>query len=263
MLLDDLDLENVSIQDLSPANQKRKLAIQLNTQLLPDEVFFQNRLIERKKQEQILSLICKRISSFKGVDRVNISQFINNGYFDAILCIWSEVGEIKETQISAIKYFSKKYAEKGYLGVLQYRFDQYERIHIQGESDSKFVNETYRAVFRDVKDTIEYQLPRILSLFETLINHAFFLVGAPLKEPLDLSKVIRYFEIGAKTFLGTDMIEKGVPIITVRKIERSSMIGDSLDDQLQWFLKNRYMLQKKFNLDAYEKMMLDRYCAQQ
>ena len=263
VLLDDLDLENVSIQDLSPANQKRKLAIQLNTQLLPDEVFFQNRLIERKKQEQILSLICKRISSFKGVDRVNISQFINNGYFDAILCIWSEVGEIKETQISAIKYFSKKYAEKGYLGVLQYRFDQYERIHIQGESDSKFVNETYRAVFRDVKDTIEYQLPRILSLFETLINHAFFLVGTPLKEPLDLSKVIRYFEIGAKTFLGTDMIEKGVPIITVRKIERSSMIGDSLDDQLQWFLKNRYMLQKKFNLDAYEKMMLDRYCAQQ
>ena len=114
-----------------------------------------------------------------------------------------------------------------------------------------------------MKDTIEYQLPRILSLFETLINHAFFLVGTPLKEPLDLSKVIRYFEIGAKTFLGTDMIEKGVPIITVRKIERSSMFGDSLDDQLQWFLKNRYMLQKKFNLDAYEKMMLDRYCAQQ
>ena len=263
VLLDDLDLENVSIQDLSPANQKRKLAIQLNTQLLPDEVFFQNRLIERKKQEQILSLICERISSFKGVDCVNISQFINNGYFDAILCIWSEVGEIKETQILAIKYFSKKYAEKGYLGVLQYRFDQYEKIHSWGESDSKFVNETYRAVFRDVKDTIEYQLPRILSLFETLINHAFFLVGAPLKEPLDLSKVIRYFEIGAKTFLGTDMIEKGVPIITVRKIEQSSMIGDSLDDQLRWFLKNRYMLQKRLNLDAYEKMMLDRYCAQQ
>lgn len=114
-----------------------------------------------------------------------------------------------------------------------------------------------------MKDTIEYQLPRILSLFETLINHAFSLVGAPLKEPLDLSKVIRYFEIGAKTFLGTDMIEKGVPIITVRKIEQSSMIGDSLDDQLRWFLKNRYMLQKRLNLDAYEKMMLDRYCAQQ
>lgn len=263
VLLDDLDLENVPIQDLSPVNQRRKLAIQSNTQLLPDEVFFQNRLIERKKQEQILSLICERISLFKGMDHVNVSQFINNGYFDAILRIWSEVGEIKETQISAIKYFSKKYAEKGYLGVLQYRFDQYEKNHIRDESDSKFVNETYRAVFRDVKDTIEYQLPRILSLFETLINHAFSLVGAPLKEPLDLSKVIRYFEIGAKTFLGTDMIEKGVPIITVRKIEQISMIGDSLADQLQWFLKNRYILQKELNLDAYEKMMLDRYCAQQ
>ena len=58
------------------------------------------------------------------------------------------------------------------------------------------MNETYRTVFRDVKDTIEYQLPRILSLFETLINHAFVLTGNPLSAPLDLSKITRYFEIG-------------------------------------------------------------------
>lgn len=262
-LLSDLDLENVLESDLSPSNRKRKQAILLNRQLLPDEIFSQNRLVERKKQERILSVLCKRISAFKGVERVNVFQFINNGYFDEILRIWAAVGEIKESQILAIKYFSKKYAEKGYLGVLQYRFDQYDKMYANGNSDSKFVNETYRAVFRDVKDTIEYQLPRILSLFETLINQAFFLVGTPLAEPLDLSKIIRYFEIGAKTFLGTDMIEKGVPIITVRKIERASIIGETFNEQLQYFLKNRENLQKRLGLDTYEKLMLERYCSKQ
>lgn len=263
VLLDDLDLENVSIEDLSTVNQQRKSALTLNTQLLPDEVFSQNRLIERKKQEQILLLLCERISVFKGVERANISQFINNGYFDEILRIWAEIGEIKETQITAIKYFSKNYADNGYLGVLQYRFDKYSELHNDGDPDSKFVNETYRTVFRDVKDTIEYQLPRILSLFETLINHAFVLTGNPLSAPLDLSKITRYFEIGAKTLLGADMIEKGVPIITVRKLEKYPFIGDSLNDQLQWFLKHRYAFQRVINFDSYERMLLDRYCSSQ
>ncbi len=261
VLLDDVDLENVELQDLSHANQQRKLALTLNKELLPDEVFFQNRLIERKKQEQILSLLCKRVSKFKGIERANIPQFISNGYFDEILRIWAEVGEIKEAQISAIKYFSKKYADNGYLGVLQYRFDRYADLHTRGEPDSKFVNETYREVFRDVKDTIEYQLPRILSLFEALINQAFVLTGNELKKPLDLSKITRYFEIGAKTLLGADMIEKGVPIITVRKIERNSVPGDSLSEQLQWFLQKRFILQKQLTFDSYEKMLIDRYCS--
>ena len=149
------------------------------------------------------------------------------------------------------------------MGVLQYRFDRYSELHTDGEPDSKFVNETYRTVFRDVKDTIEYQLPRILSLFETLINHAFILTGNPLNKPLDLSKITRYFEIGAKTLLGADMIEKGVPIITVRKIEKYSFVGETLNEQLQWFLKNRFSFTKYLNLDAYERMMLDRYCSSQ
>lgn len=263
ILLDDLDLENVSLEDLSVTNQQRQLAITLNKRLLPDEVFVQNRLIERRKQERILRALCRRISVFKGIERAGISQFINNGYFEEILRIWAEIGEIRETQIAAIKYFSKNYADNGYLGVLQYRFNRYAELHSSDEPDSKFVNDTYRIVFRDVKDTIEYQLPRILSLFETLINHAFTLTGKPLENPLDLSKIIRYFEIGAKTLLGADMIEKGVPIITVRKIEKYPVTGDTLDEQQQCFFSTRYKFQKNLSLDSYERMLLDRYCSSQ
>ena len=144
------------------------------------------------------------------------------------------------------------------MGVLKYRFDRPPQGALDSDNaKNRFVNDTYRTVFRDVKDTIEYQLPRILSLFETLINRAYELKGIQLNKPLDLSKIIRYFEVGAKTLLGTDMIEKGVPIITVRKIERRNIIGNTLEEQKEYF-KSRY-----FNffvlLDGYEKEMINRY----
>ena len=258
VLLGDVDLENVENEHLSSTNFERKKRIELDRDLLPDKVFSQNRLIERVKQEKILREICSIVGRFNGIEKANIMQFINDGYFDAILEVWAKVGEIKDTQISGIKYFSKKYAEDGYLGVLKYRFDRPPENSLDSENlEKKFVNDTYRTVFRNVKDTIEYQLPRILSLFETLINRAFELKGVPLGEPLDLSKIIRYFEVGAKTLLGTDMIEKGVPIITVRKIEKRFIDGDTLEEQREFF-NSRYFQFTMF-LDGYEREMISRY----
>lgn len=257
-LLGDVDLENVENEHLSSTNLERKKRIELDRDLLPDKVFSQNRLIERVKQEKILREICSSIGRFNGIEKANIMQFINDGYFDAILEVWAKVGEIKDTQISGIKYFSKKYAEDGYLGVLKYRFDRPPENSLDSENlEKKFVNDTYRTVFRNVKDTIEYQLPRILSLFETLINRAFELKGVSLGAPLDLSKIIRYFEVGAKTLLGTDMIEKGVPIITVRKIEKRFIDGDTLEEQREFF--NARYFQFTMFLDGYEREMISRY----
>ena len=85
----------------------------------------------------------------------------------------------------------------------------------------------------------------------------------PLDKPLDLSKITRYFEIGAKTLLGADMIEKGVPIITVRKLEKIPFQGDSLNEQFKCFLHYRYYIQRQLKLDTYEQMLLDRYCSHQ
>lgn len=258
VLLGDVDLENVENEHLSSTNLERKKRIELDRDLLPDKVFSQNRLIERVKQEKILREICSSVGRFNGIEKANIMQFINDGYFDAILEVWAKVGEIKDTQISGIKYFSKKYAEDGYLGVLKYRFDRPPENSLDSENlEKKFVNDTYRTVFRNVKDTIEYQLPRILSLFETLINRAFELKGVSLGEPLDLSKIIRYFEVGSKTLLGTDMIEKGVPIITVRKIEKRFIDGDTLEEQREFF--NARYFQFTMFLDGYEREMISRY----
>ena len=53
------------------------------------------------------------------------------------------------------------------------------------------------------------------------------------------------------------MIEKGVPIITVRKLEKRMIDGDTLEEQKEFF-NSRY-LQFTMFLDAYEKEMLNRY----
>lgn len=183
LLLSDLDLENIDDEDLSFNNKTREAALKFNKQLLPDDVFEQNRLIERKKQERILSIILDKIEFFIGIETVSVYDFVSGIYFETILQIWSEIGEIKPTQINAIKWFSINYAVNSYQGVLDYRFKKYLA---QEKDEHKFVNDTYRKVFRDVKDTIEYQLPRIISLFESLIIRAFEIKKIHLVKPLDM-----------------------------------------------------------------------------
>lgn len=251
--LDKIDLENIAEKDLSPRNRQLKNGLSLDRVLLPDSVFIQNRLIERVKQESILKKIIMRIKEFRNIESVSIANFIKQGYFQTILQIWAEVGEINPNQIDAIKYFAQNYAANGYLGVLNYSFGKYA-----GEDVNKFVNETYRRVFKNVKDTIEYQLPRIISLFESLINRAFELIGEPFDTPLDLSRIIRYFEVGATTLLGVDMIENGIPIITVRKIEKCDVKGDTLTEQKEFFKS----IKNKIHFDEYEKKLIDMYIAE-
>ena len=254
LLLSDLDLENIDDGDLSLNNKTRKTALKFNKQLLPDDVFEQNRLIERKKQERILSIILDKIEFFIGIETVSVYDFVSGIYFETILQIWSEIGEIKPTQINAIKWFSINYAENSYQGVLDYRFKKYLA---QEKDEHKFVNDTYRKVFRDVKDTIEYQLPRIISLFESLIIRAFEIKEIHLVKPLDMSNVIRFFEIGAISPLGIDMVEKAIPIITVKKIDRIKFYETELEGQRKEFTKIFNLAASKF--DEYEKHYLMEY----
>lgn len=251
--LGDLELENIADEDLSQKNKTHKTMLNFDKQLLPDDVFEQNRLIERKKQERILMKILDKIELFVGIEKASIEDFIYRDYFETILNIWAEIGEIKPTQVKAIKSFSINYAKNSYRGVLEYGFSQYD---LQTD-ERKFANETYRKVFRNVKDTIEYQLPRIISLFESLIIRAFEIKKIQLSKPIDLSNIIRFFEIGATSPLGIDMVEKAIPIVTVRKIDRLRFNSSELDTQRREFAKIFKTIDGRF--DDYEKYYLIEY----
>lgn len=258
LTLSNLDLENIDDSDLSKENLLRKTELNFDKQLLPDDVFQQNRLIERKKQEKVLLKILSNISLFVGIENVSVEKFLNEGYFESILKIWAEIGEITPNQITAIKYFSIQYAKNGYRGVLEYQFKRYsEKIDMHD-----FVNKSYHQVFKNVKDTIEYQLPRVISLFESLIILAFQKKKISIVKPVDLSNIIRFFEIGSTTPLGVDMAEKGVPIVTVKKIDNIPWGKGDLQSQREVLLKRGGVLGADF--DAYEikhiQTYIDKYC---
>lgn len=253
LLLSELDLENIDDEDLSQNNITRKNTLNFNKQLLPDDVFEQNRLIERKKQESILLKILNRVESFIGIENTTVEDFIYRDYFETILNIWAEIGEIKPQQVKAIKSFSINYAKNSYRGVLEYGFSQYD----SQIDEHKFANETYRTVFRNVKDTIEYQLPRIISLFESLIIRAFEIKKIQISKHIDLSNIIRFFEIGATSSLGIDMVEKAIPIVTVKKIDRLRFNTTELDGQRKEFAKLFMQIANRF--DQYEKYYLIDY----
>lgn len=94
-------------------------------------------------------------------------------------------------------------------------------------------------------------------MFESLLNRAFEIKNIQLSEPIDFSRVIRYFEIGASTLLGTDMIEKGVPIVTVKKIENMRFNSDELMEQREQ-LKNHFSA-RAYMFDSYEKQKVSFY----
>ena len=247
--LGDLDLENIDSKDLSVENRKKQASISLNKTLLPDNVFAQNRLIERKKQEKILSILVDSAKSLVGIEKASARDFIKKNYLDKILEIYADVEGIKKEAVQARKYFAKNYAENGYFGVLQYQFN---RGLIEGS-----VNKTYQTVFHNVRNLVEFELPKILCLFESLISRAFEINNIELSKPLDFSEIIRFFEIGAQTPLGIDMAEKGVPVIAARKLDHIKFQSNNLESQKAEFSINFDKYEYLF--DEYEKRYLQEY----
>lgn len=59
--------------------------LNFDKQLLPDDVFGQNRLIERKKQESILTRILNKVAAFIGIEDVSVYDFVNGICFETIV----------------------------------------------------------------------------------------------------------------------------------------------------------------------------------
>ncbi len=100
-------------------------------------------------------------------------------------------------------------------------------------------------------------MPRIISLFESLIIRAFEIKKIQLSNPIDLSNIIRFFEIGATSPLGIDMAEKTIPIVTVRKVDNLRFSSSELDGQRKEFAKEFVHVAHQF--DEYEKNYITSY----
>ena len=90
-----------------------------------------------------------------------------------------------------------------------------------------------------------------------MIIRAFEIKSIQLSKPIDLSSIIRFFEIGATSPLGIDMVEKAIPIVTVKKIDQIRFYETELEGQRKEFIKIYNFISSKF--DEYEKHYLIEY----
>lgn len=268
-----IDLDNTEKEDLSQNNHAEKIKREnkYNKQLLPNDVFYQNRLFDRLDQEKILSKILDE-SNF---DRLyDLTQKVI-GHGASFLSLVQEVLNLEENILlgDSFKKFSderqkeilgkyknklfwilKEYEQEGFAGLLKY---QMSIVKFKDELKQN-MDEKYNTVFEQIRTTIEYDIPKYLSLYQSLFNHACKIKNRVFGNG-DLDDVIKFYEIGASNDFGRLLIERGFPSESVKIIEselkKTKIDFLNNDNVIQYIDKNPEIIAR---LDNYEKKLFDR-----
>ncbi len=116
----------------------------------------------------------------------------------------------------------------------------------------------YSNAFKTMKDIVEHKIPKMLSLFESIIIHTGALSGYDM-EMFSLSKVKRYYETGVKSSFGEQLVEFGYPIDAIRRIEKehTALLYFNFEESLEYCKKNLQRL--CVGLDSYEQKLLKKF----
>lgn len=255
-----VDIDNALIEDLANENKNIKLEREemFKKQILPDFVFNKNRLYARDIQEKYLNFILERnnFRAFGGliVNSGNIRYFLENGIINKILETFEQTQILDEKKARIYYVVVSMYSQKGTLGILQYHVD---RIQESEEVIEERIDSAYIKTFEQIRNIVEYEVPKLLCLFESLFQQAGTLLGYSL-EDFNMSSIIRFFELGITTELGLFLVEFGFPVDTIRDLERKvSAIGkmEALE-AVAYLNRNPKMI---YNImDTYERELFSR-----
>lgn len=265
-----IDLDNTEKEDLSQNNhaEKVKRENRYNKNLLPDDIFYQNRLFDRLDQEKILIKILDE-SNFDRLYELT-QKVIGHGL--SFLSLVKEVLDLEEDLLlgesfknqpedkqkeTLVKYkyklywILKEYEREGFAGLLKYQMSKAKfKDELKQDMDDK-----YNLVFEQIRTTIEYDIPKYLSLYQSLFGHACKLKNKVFGNG-DLDNVIKFYEIGASNDFGRLLIERGFPSESAKIIEselRKTKI-DFLNNYkvIEYIDKNPEVISR---LDNYEKKL--------
>lgn len=268
-----IDLDNTEKEDLSRNNhvEKVKRENKYNKELLPDDVFYQNRLFDRLEQEKILSKILSEANFNKlyeltqkvighGISFLSLVQEVLDLEEDLLLGdSFKNQPEDKQKEILAkykykLYWILREYEQEGFAGLMKY---QMSIVKFKDELKQN-MDDKYNTVFEQIRTTIEYDIPKYLSLYQSLFNHACKIKNKVFGNG-DLDDVIKFYEIGASNDFGRLLIERGFPSESAKIIE-SELKKTGID-----FLNNDKVIQYIDNhpdiisrLDEYEKKLYTR-----
>lgn len=248
-----VDLDNAEINDLTKNNRKAKEMRDAKAKqfLLPYEVFIKNRMVKKEDQERLLHTVLNpsEFSRFAMlISRpVNVQDFLKYNWLKKILeCIHS-AGLIDDYTVKKYNAVGLSYRDEGFLGILKYEL-----------KNNRSKDNAYSNAFKTMKDIIEHKIPKMLSLFESIIVYAATLRGYDM-EMFSLSKVNRYYETGVKSSFGEQLVEFGYPIDAIRRIEKEHPRLLYLDFQNSLVYCQNNFQQLTQGLDKYEKKLLNRF----
>lgn len=248
------DIDNASLDDLAEENRNIKVEREekFNRNLLSDNVFIKNRLYPRDVQEKYLNYIMQTnvFRKFVGLigNSSNIHYFLTNKVINVILETFEET-QILDTNKAKVYYsVVSTYSQNGTIGILQYHIGKLQ------ENNSMFeekIDSAYIKAFEQIRNIVEYEIPKLLCLFESLFQQAGKLLGYNMDD-FNLSSVIRFFELGITTELGLFLVEFGFPTDTIRALENKyPSIGKMGALEAATFLSNNQRAMYSV-MDAYE-----------
>ena len=162
--------------------------------------------------------------------------------------------EILEKYKTKLYWILKEYEQEGFAGLLKYQMKKAE----YKEDLKQNMDDKYNIVFEQIRTTIEYDIPKYLSLYQSLFNHA-----CKIKDKVfgngDLDDIIKFYEIGASNDFGRLLIERGFPSESAKIIEselKKTRIDFLNNDKvIQYIDKNPEIISR---LDEYEKKLYTR-----
>lgn len=250
----DVDIDNAEIIDLSNQNKmiKNERENSYNKDILPDNVFCKNRLYERNVQEKYLKYIMKSevFSMFIGAieNSSNIYYFLNNRIINSIIDTLKEVEILDENKAKVYSAIINNYSINRTKGVLKYHLN---RLDFSTEDS---IDKAYIKAFEQIRNIVEYEIPKLLCLFEALYNQAGILLGYNM-DSFNLSAIIRFFELGVISELGLFLVEYGFPVDTIVEMENKqyNLKKMSKEEAADYLLKNNKIMDNVF--DSYEKQL--------
>ena len=246
-----IDLDNAESSDLMPVNAINKAERDQITSgyLLPEEVFIKNRTISKENQEKLLRKLSENneYAVFRHfiTKTVTVEGFLQYGWMKKILEAFYKAELIDERTFMRYTAMALNYYQHGFRGILEYEINQVRA------GKTKTIDKAYSEAFKALRGVLEHNIPKILSLFESIIIWIAKQKGDDVSR-FSLSHVRRYYETGVKSQLGEALIEFGFPTDAVRRIEeKHRMLGQLGVEAAKNYCRRNYQSISS-TLDAYE-----------
>lgn len=267
--LSSVDLDVTSYEDLTKKNRinKENREIKIKEKFcftIPDNILSINRTFDNYKQYTLVNYLLNENLLTNNLMYLIYSSTSTKKFFDAkknilkiIMPILYQCEIIEEHEIITLPAIAGSYYKGGIKNLFFYEYNNYIEYTLGQINYKNAVNSCFRSSFYKIKNVIEFQIPKLLSLFETLFN---FSCKKRIHSSADysLSGIINFMEFGVFSKIAMSLVDFGFPIETIRMIEREIIDHSDYNLEVTETIE-KYKLKIEMRLDKYEITLWEKF----